>query len=168
MNVTPAVEPLLGRNAKFEDLRFRCNFISPDTSYFYDVVWRINGDEVTRIIQKSADDQPVATQLLETEWKTRYRLGIYVRIYDTFSLARVHSVGISESITSDDITSFYLIYMCKLKLNELRTSFLQQFILSFFTKVQCSVRVRASEGGIPSPEHHSEEFFAGLKVCILI
>ncbi|XP_064594791.1 von Willebrand factor D and EGF domain-containing protein-like [Liolophura sinensis] len=108
--IVPEVVPVLGKstvNPTFEDLRFECKFVSPNPSYFYDVVWRINGAEVARITQKSGANLPVGAQLLEPMWTGQYKLGMHV---------------------------------------------------------QCSVRVRSSANGVPSPEHHSQQFFAGLKV----
>ncbi|XP_064598664.1 LOW QUALITY PROTEIN: von Willebrand factor D and EGF domain-containing protein-like [Liolophura sinensis] len=111
--IKPVVTPLLGMSTEdenFEDLRFNCSTAVFDPGYFYDVVWRINGDEVIRITKQKGSDLPESGQLLETVWKHEYKLGM---------------------------------------------------------NVQCSVRVRSSENGVPSPEHHSDEFFAGLRCLSL-
>ncbi|XP_064595404.1 von Willebrand factor D and EGF domain-containing protein-like [Liolophura sinensis] len=108
--IKPEVAPILGNstvNPASEDLRFECRFISPNPNYFYDIVWRINGAKVAQINRKSGANLPLAAQLLEPMWTTRYKLGM---------------------------------------------------------NVQCSVRVRYSANEDPSPEHHSQQFFAGLKV----
>lgn len=80
--------PLLGtstEDANFEDLRFNCDFPDKDPGYFYDVVWRINGDEVTRISKQKGSDLPESGQLIETAWKHQYKLGMNVRPNYIFS-----------------------------------------------------------------------------------